>query len=194
MKKQYVISCQIVKNPSDRTLVQYVTKFLTPHCDLTTDHNLIKADCIFDSEELAQKAIIDYINKNLLYTYYSEKAIGATGDSWRTYHNICRRRWIRFCEQDAYTIVEYKPEFKYRKASKSCNLEWVKTKAYNKYCNMCGSVITTGNFFNIATSKICDFCCKKLGVIATEHIEEAKKENPNVEEEHDNSLFVECLE
>jgi hypothetical protein len=162
---------------------------LMRHPMLTPNVNMIKKEYIYDHIGDAQNGINDIVKQNkLILADIAKSAKQNPGSSMWFLHKMNAQK--KYIDASRYSIVEYVPEFAFKKGRKLDKRDWIVGSA-SSFCNNCGSSMYMGSYFQIGQSKVCAFCLETLGKQAKEHIDTLGE---TARDDHNNSIFIEEME
>jgi len=179
---------------------------------LSKTTNKISSKCLYNTEDLARIAIVDFIEKANKELTLKEKKLTnlkkenvtarartakARADSLWTditwdirYTKLEIKRLKVVVDIDNYSVESFTPEFECDINKKTLKAKWKEDGTANKYCMACGGNLYHGQYLAVRTIRLCPFCLSKFGEDSKKVIEELKKEDPNIEDNYNIGVFV----
>lgn len=168
--------------------------------NLTPDAYRVKSEYIFETPEDAE-VIIDKL-VSFYETYFAKKCRAFNGI--KKHYTSKEFQYIsaaqdmykakRAANRENYTIEEYVPTFVCNKKRKTAKRKWKDDGAASTFCACCGSNIYYGKYVEIRQAKICPFCLIQLGLEGTKVASELKKEDKDIEDNYNTTIFLEHMD
>lgn len=184
---KYIIGFQFGKNDQ-----RYIKECSAGRPVLSQQPHLVKSGCVCDTKEDAQKGIDSLVaDAGKALAFHQKYKPNPKRDSW-DYNQM--RTLKRFADSKRYSIVEYEPDFVFKKERKASRRGWIEDKTSSKFCHVCGTNMIADKYFQIGQQRICPFCIKNLAKDADQIIDRLKEENPDIVDHHMNTTFLGHLE